>query len=82
MNILSVKEVANILGVSVGTVHRYIHKEGLPAYQLSGGGSKVIIYEQGFQEWLKGREPVISKGGSDENTEIEKQRTIVFTEVN
>jgi excisionase family DNA binding protein len=62
MKILSVKQVAEVLGVSRGTMYNYIYKGGLPAYRLGGKDSKIIIYEQEFKEWLSERKPVLSKG--------------------
>lgn len=34
--LLSVQEAAEYLGVSVGTIRRYIHNRQLPAYRVAG----------------------------------------------
>jgi excisionase family DNA binding protein len=49
---LSVAEVAMKLGVSSPTVRRKIESGELPATQLGGPGSSILIPAEGLRAWL------------------------------
>lgn len=50
MNILSVRQVSEILYTSIPNVHNLVHKYGLPAKRLGSG--RIIIIESDFIEWV------------------------------
>jgi excisionase family DNA binding protein len=54
--LLSVEDVAVLLGVCRQTVYNYIYREGLPSIQV--GGIRRIRREA-LDEWLKERETVM-----------------------
>lgn len=50
----STKEAAEYLGVSVDTVRRWVHHEGLPCLRVSGG-RKWLFKKEYIDRWLEKR---------------------------
>lgn len=44
----TVKEAADAIGVSVPTMHNYLHTTGFPAYKIGG---KVFVDAAGLRKW-------------------------------
>lgn len=51
---MTTKEVAEYIGVSVGTVRSYVHKEGLPVLRFAGR-SKWVFRKDLVDEWVEVR---------------------------
>jgi excisionase family DNA binding protein len=52
--LLSVRDVAERLGVTTKTVRRKIARGQIPAVQLGGPGSELRVDERELNEWLYG----------------------------
>ncbi len=50
----STKEAAEYLGVSVDTVRRWVHQEGLPCLRMAGG-RKWLFKKEYIDRWIEKR---------------------------
>lgn len=51
--LLSLPEVAELLGMGERTVYQYIKAHGLPTVQLPGGGQRRVLRRE-LLEWIEG----------------------------
>ncbi|OCA87327.1 helix-turn-helix domain-containing protein [Pseudobacillus wudalianchiensis] len=59
MQTLTTKEAAEYIGVSIGTVRKYVHEEGLPVLRFPGR-RKWVFKKDLIDQWIEERsQPVI-----------------------